>query len=312
LSFEVPLKIRTALPLVSKLAYKPKFFLHAKITRLISTCILLIVFSISSGCSRTDFLYSVSGWAILGKVRDYFELTEKQEAFLTEKIDAIFEWHKKQELPKTVSFLKEFNNRFQDGLTEQDLNVIGADYDELWDALMKKVLPEWTLFLESVNSDQIRELPSKLDKRNEFLEKKLKLTDAEWEAKDADWLIETLDDWVDGLSEEQITKIKSWIKPDRNFVKVRLEQRRSFHKWFVEELKANKTAKELEAAFSPWVIDPESVWSPAFKAQMDKKKIEWAKLMLKIDSLLTKNQRDYAIEKIGNYISSFEKLFELK
>jgi hypothetical protein len=80
----------------------------------------------------------------------------------------------------------------------------------------------------------------------------------------------------------------------------------------VEELKANKTAKELEASFSPWVLDPESVWSPAFKAQMDKKKIEWAKLMLNIDSLLTQKQRDYAIEKIGNYISGFEKLFELK
>ncbi len=273
---------------------------------------MLAVFLISNGCSRTDILYSVSGWAVLGKVRDYFELTEKQEAFLTEKIDTIFDWHKKQELPKTVSFLKEFNNRFQDGLTKQELNTIGTDYDKLWDALMKKVLPEWTIFLESVNSDQIKELPSKLNKRNVFLEKKLKLTDAEWEAEDADWLIETLDDWVDGLSKEQIIKIKSWIKPDRNFVKVRLEQRRSFHKWFVEELKANKTAKELEAAFSPWVIDPESVWSPAFKAQMDKKKTEWAKLMLNIDSLLTKNQRDYAIEKIGNYISNFEKLFELK
>ena len=106
------MKIKTALPLVSQLAYISKFFPHAKAVRLISVCILLIVFSTSSGCSRTDFLYSVSGWAVLGKVRDYFELTEKQEAFLTEKIDAIFDWHKKQELPKTVSFLKEFNNRF--------------------------------------------------------------------------------------------------------------------------------------------------------------------------------------------------------
>jgi len=300
------------LPLTSQVSHKTIFFPHCKVVQLISTCILLIIFLASSGCSRTDFLYSVSGWAVLGKVRDYFELTEKQEAFLTEKIETIFDWHKKQELPKTVSFMKEFNNRFQDGLTEEELNVIGTDYDELWDALMKKVLPQWTLFLESVNSDQIRELPQKLDKRNGFLEKKLELTDSEWEAEDADWLIETLDDWVDGLSDEQTIKIKRWIKPDRAFVKIRLEQRQSFHKWFVEELKANKTAKELEASFSPWVIDPESVWSPAFKAQMDKKKTEWVKLILNIDSLLTKNQRDYAREKIGNYISSFEKLLELK
>lgn len=138
----------------------------------------------------------------------------------------------------------------------------------------EKVLPKWIIFLESVNSDQIRELPAKLDKRNDFLEKKLKLSDDEWKTEDADWLIETLDDWVDGLSEEQITKIKSWINPDRNFVKTRLEQLQSFHKWFFEELKSNKTAKELERSFSPWVIDPESVWTPTFKAQMDKKKLE--------------------------------------
>lgn len=305
------MKIRITLPLFPQPTYKTIFFLSNKVVRLIFTYILLILFLSSSGCSRTDFLYSISGWAVLGKVRDYFELTEKQETFLTEKIDTIFDWHKKQELPKTVSFLKKFNNLFQDGLTEQELDVLGTDYDELWDALMGKVLPEWSAFLESVNSDQIRALPSKLNKRNEFLEKKLKLTEAEWKAEDAEWLIETLDGWVDGLSEEQITKVQSWIKPDRTFVKIRLEQRQSFHKWFVEELKANKTAKELEASFSPWVINPETVWSPAFKAQMDQKKMEWTKLMLNIDSLLTQKQRNYAIEKIGNYISGFEKLFPL-
>ncbi len=287
-------------------------FIFNKRTFQVPICILLAALILSSGCSRTDFLYSISGWATLGKIRDYFELTEQQEAFLTEKIDSVFEWHKKEELPKTISFLRKFNDRFKDGLTEKELYAIGIDYDELWDALMKKVLPEWATFLESVNSDQIEELPSKLDKRNEFLEKKIKLTDKEWSAEETDWLIETLDDWVDGLSKEQIEKIKSWIKPDRTFVKIRLNQRRSFHKWFVEELKANKTAIELEASFSPWVINPESVWSPNFRAQMEKKKVEWTKLTLNIDSLLTQNQRDYAIEKIGNYISGFEKLFELK
>ncbi len=313
---EAALKTRKIFPFIllafSRLSRIPIPFVQNKKASLIPIYILLGSLIFSNGCSRTDFLYSISGWAVLGKIRDYFELTERQEAFLTEKIDNIFEWHKKEELPKTVSFLKKFNDRFKNGLTEQELYAIGSDYDKLWDNLMAKALPEWSVFLESVNSDQIHELPLKLDKRNEFLEKKLKLTDSEWANDDSDWLIETLDDWVDGLSKEQILKIKSWIKPDRTFVEIRLTQRRSFHEWFVEELKANKTAKELEVSLSPWVIDPESVWSPAFKSQMEKKKVEWTKLMLNIDSILTQTQRNYAIEKIDSYISGFEKLFKLK
>ncbi|GEM_PF-3377125 len=291
---------------------KFKLFPHTRLVRQIPTYLLLIVLLTSSSCSRTDFFYSIAGWAVLGKIRDYFQLTEKQEVFLSEKIDAALAWHKKKELPKTVSFLKKFNIYFKDGLIEQELDAIRLDYNNLWVALMKKVIFDWATFLESVNSDQIEELPSKLDKRNEFLKEKLKLTDEEWSAEDADWLVEILEDWVGSLSKDQIIKIQKMIKPDRTFVKIRLDQRNSFHKWFVEELKSNKTANELEASFGPWVIEPESVWSPAFKNQMEEKKQKWTKLILIIDSLLTQKQRDHAIKKIEDYISKFEILFEIK
>ncbi len=288
---------------------KSKNFFKQKVIRIVLACFLSIGLLTSNGCSRIDFLYSISGWVILGKTRDYFDLSETQETFLDEKIDRLLDWHKKQELLKVITLLKQFNDRFKDGLTVKELEKITDEYDVVWDVLMKKLLPDWATFLSTVAPEQIKELPYKLNKRNLILEEKLKLSDAEWSEEDLESFQDTLEDWVGDLSKEQIEKIKGWVEqPDRNFVKIRLEQRRSFHKWFIEELKSNKTAKELEKSIGPWVIDPQSMWSYDFKTQMEKKKIEWTDLVINFDSTLTQKQRNAAIKKLTGYISSFEKM----
>ncbi|MFQ5717297.1 MAG: DUF6279 family lipoprotein, partial [Nitrospinales bacterium] len=124
----------------------------------------LLILLFCSACSRTQTVYNFSDWLILKRLDDYFSLNRAQENFLEEKIEFLVAWHRKQELPKLVKDLSGFEARFQDGLSEDDFDWASREYTALWNRLMKKALPDWSLFLTTVDEEQIQHLQTRLKK----------------------------------------------------------------------------------------------------------------------------------------------------
>jgi hypothetical protein len=287
---------------VQKYSYKNRCRRTSHIVFLSS--ILLLIAS----CSTTQMAYKFSDWFLLERVDHYFNITPAQEEFLEEKLEHLISWHRAHELPEIIITLTEFHKRFQNGLEPADLDWLSDDHHSYLKRFFLKAVPGFARFLATLDDSQIQHFKTRLEEKNDFLIKQVKMTDEELVADTREWFIELLEDWFGDLDREQKENLHAWLPVERGWVLAKLENRRGYQKDMVALLKAHRTEKEIATQLTLWIEQPESRWTPEFKAQVDQRMALWRELLFKVDSIITPTQRNRALERIQDYIDDFKTL----
>ncbi len=281
-----------------------KNFTPFRFTLIACTLILLSL----AGCSRTQIIYNFSDWFIVSRIDKYFQLTSPQQIFLEKELNNLLTWHRSHELPEIVNTLSEFQNRYQNGLDPEDLDWIKEDHHNYFKRFFIQAALAFSQFLTTLQDDQIEHFKIEIESSNEFLIKQLDMTDEDMVDDTHEWFLGILEDWFGTLHPGQISQIKNWIKVEREWIILKLENRRNFQKEIYTLLRSSKSPAEIEAQLVQWIEQPETRWPPEFRIKLEQKIEEWNQILLKIDSILTPPQRDWALDKIQDYIDDFRQL----
>ena len=125
-------------------------------------------------------LYNNTDWVLAGMVNDYITLTEEQEADVEKRIEQLMKWHRKSQLTIYSEDLKEIKKYTQQGLDDENTEIIFAKFLSYWHALRDRISPEMAELFLTLDEKQKVELFNTLDEQNkEITEEYAETTEAE-------------------------------------------------------------------------------------------------------------------------------------
>jgi Family of unknown function (DUF6279) len=171
-----------------------------------------------AGCSLT-LTYRYADWIILWQVDHYFDLTADQRHDLTVRLTPLLARHRHEAIPQYEAFLVQVRQRFERGLTSQDIDWAYATFDRFRADLFDRVVADGGALLASVDSRQVRILEAALQKDHEKAARLVQDPAPERLKKRADATLGWLEDWLGSLSKDQEAQIREWslaLRDSRN------------------------------------------------------------------------------------------------
>ena len=277
----------------------------------ISVLGILILFLVM-GCNSIQLVYDFGDDYLEWKIDDYFDLNSEQEAYVEENIEQYFNWHRQEELPQYVQLLEKLVQDTEDGITVAELDEAFAHVEERRDALLERLIPNAAYFLSTLHPEQISHLEEVMLEENEEIAEGLKKSPEERQAEDLESFIENLEDWFGDFNSEQIQQLTQWHhqwsenREDRTMG--RLERRKQSQPVFLALLRSKPSQEKVEQwlrqQIGQWInpVDPVVKMKRIERIQRNKERI------VMVDSLLTSQQRQHAIEELQSYIEQIRAL----
>jgi len=175
-----------------------------KVVRQLSRAWVVTALLFISACSGTSLVYNRLDFLLPWYVDDYAELNQAQKAYLDQLLAPFLTWHRTQELPNYVKVLEDIEDRLQRPQTSAGIAAVFAEFEQAWLRLESESL-DWLLDLGARLSDeQIAGFLDVLDERQqEYEEEYLARTDEEFYQDSYDNLLDSVQDYLGRLSEQQ-------------------------------------------------------------------------------------------------------------
>jgi len=135
--------------------------------------LLLALGLVLSGCSSTQFAYNQLGTIILWKTGDYVDLTSAQRTWLRSEINALLDWHRKEELPQYSQFLAQAELSLDAPLTEHRVAALRIPIDRALDRLQIRIYDLLFRGAPLLTAEQTEDLMTILRNDQDDLEREL-------------------------------------------------------------------------------------------------------------------------------------------
>mgnify|MGYP003964767831 CR=1 FL=1 len=258
------------------------------------------------GCSQIGLFYDYTDWYIEYKIDSYFDINDDQEDFLEIKVDQLHAWHRKEEIPRIVTFLKQVKVEVQNGFSEENLPWIENEYTEMRIRVHEKAGDDIALFLSSLTTEQINYFQKQLEENRERRRKRLRKSDEEWLKDRKEKVIEQLEDWYGDLTKNQESKVLANVKFVRHDRSKHDEQNIETQKRIIQLLHEKKTTEEIKIYITAWFMNPSVFSSPDNEEEIEKRKVTWMDYWIKLNDILTQKQKQHALDKLQGYIDDLE------
>ncbi len=260
-----------------------------------------------AGCSLT-LTYRYADWIILWQVDHYFDLTADQRHDLTVRLTPLLARHRHEAIPQYEAFLVQVRQRFERGLTSQDIDWAYATYDRFRADLFDRVVADGGVFLASVDSRQVRILEAALQKDHEKAARLVQAPAPERLKKRADATLGWLEDWLGSLSKDQEAQIREWslALPDSQQVWVSYQQQRQQE--LLALLHQPRTPERVAGELRTMLVYPDQHAPQAYQDAVRQMRAAVKTMALAIDQQVTADQRHHAVTKLQRLIDQLHDL----
>ena len=274
---------------------------------LIILCLLLLL----GGCSSVQLMYSQLDWLIPWYLKDYVSLTDEQNAFLEKRLRTQLRWHRNTQLPIYARWLRQIRLDAQNGLTREELNYHSERFEEHWNKLLRQITPDVSVLFTMVSNEQVAELFTNIEQRNqEYTKDYIELSDGELRRKRAERVREHLERWLDELTAKQIKAVTEWSQRFELNSAETLSYRRQWQARLRRLLATRHDADRFEIALRDHLLNPNRSQSMFLQQRRARNREVFLELLLRIDTLMTVQQRTYLTTKIDELANDFEALAE--
>ena len=260
-----------------------------------------------AGCSSLSF-YRYADWLILWQVDHYVDLTSDQRHDLAQRLTPLLARHRHEAIPQYESFLVQFRQRFERGLTGQDLDGVYASYDRLRADLFDRVVADGGALLASVDSRQVRILEAALQKDHEKAARLVQDPAPERLKKRADATLGWLEDWLGSLSKDQEAQIREWslALPDTQQAWVAYQQQRQQE--LLALLHQSRTPERVAGELRTMFVYQDHTAPQAYQDAVRQMRAAIKTMALAIDQQVTADQRRHAVTKLQRLIDQLHDL----
>jgi len=260
-----------------------------------------------AGCSSLSF-YRYADWIILWQVDHYFDLTSDQRHDLAQRLTPLLTRHRHEAIPQYESFLVQFRQRFERGLTSQDLNWVYTSYDQLRADLFEQVVADGGVFLASVDPRQVRTFEEALQKDYDKAVRLVQAPAPERLKKRAQATIDWLEDWLGSLSKDQEAQIREWSLALPDTQQVWLAYRQQLQQELLVLLHQPRTPERVTGELRAMLVSLDQHAPQDYQDAVRQMRVAVRTMALAIDQQLTLDQRHHVVTKLQRLIDQLHDL----
>lgn len=270
------------------------------------TCIALILsLSLMSGCF-VRVAYNNADTVIRWELDRYFDLEAEQERLLDARLPDHLNWHRTQELPRTVELLVRAQTALDDGLTPDELARLTDDFTSLNHALVERLLADGTALLAQLDDEQVEHLQRKLARANKDWEERLRLPHDERREERRERILDQVEEWLGDIDEAQRDALMEAADRIPDVLDVWLAHRKERQHRFVELVEQARTeSAEARTALQKYFAEPPP---SVLLDHQDAVRV----FILDVDRLITTKQRTHAQRRLQKWIDDLETFTKTK
>lgn len=285
---------------------KDSVFLNRTYWQGLFSILLLWPFLIS--CNILQLTYSTADWVLLWKLDGYFALSNSQEAYLDRQIKEIHNWHRYQQLPHYVQFLKRLDQFWANGLNQTELEIIFTSLENFRVHLAKQAALPGATFLATVTPAQICHFEEVLEQDHQHLLSQNGNASRVRREKRIAATLETLTSWLGELSSDQKIYISQRIEEVPDTTDRWLVHRRNRQIMLLNLLRSSHDPHNLDQSLYRWLADSKTGATPEYLVVSRKWREGVEQVILEIDQILTPDQRTHFSRKLQRLIQDIQGL----
>lgn len=271
--------------------------------------ILLLLFSLYA-CSRVQLAYNQLDWLIPYYINGYVELTDNQDNYLNEQVNALLNWHCSEHLASYAQLLRDANQRFQSGtITTEQLQNYEAQIDQYWREIMQHISPSLIQLFHGITDEQVIGLRERFaaDNRN-WQEAFNEMTAEEIQDENLEIMQGELERWFDELNEQQLKLVYSW---SREFETLGLEGLHTRERWqrrLLSLLESRQDLEQLSEGVRVLFVTPKKLRSVKYLERTQNNKKVTFQLIYRISKSLSREQLQYLDSMMTTVAGDFDSL----
>jgi Family of unknown function (DUF6279) len=287
------------------------YFKRAQRAVLLLLCALLL-----SACNFAGALYQTAPKLALFELNSTLDLSSAQYDQGALRLDSIYQWHRKTELPALVAQLQVTSRAAQSGASPAQ---VAATMD--WGIAAARrmaahTLPQQVELVQSLTNDNLQALQKKYAKDNAKFRKEWGVGEPAAEAlKTAqDKRFDTFLTWAEriygDLSSEQTRQLRAtsdarvlrldWVVDER------VQRQQALLAILRAAVDKKLNAAQIQAALSDYTAKLDRASTPERQAFLDLSRTQTAALIAQLTNLATPEQRSYAQKKLQGFAEDFQ------
>ena len=272
---------------------------------------IIIITVALTGCGPR-LVYQHLDWLIPWYVSDYITLDSDQKNLLEERLAMLLDWHCRTQLPVYANTLRalgrDLANR-ADPVSEASLLAYNRKIMLLWKELLQQIGPDITAILATASDVQIKELFDNLAMQNQKFRKKfVDLPPDEANRRRQDRMIKRLKYWISDLNPDQIQMVAEWSVQLTPIASQWIQNREVIQTKARSLLDRRFDNPEFRSELQKLIIHPEKMRSADYQRRLDINTRITITLIVRLEQMLTKDQRSYLVTRIETLAADFDTL----
>jgi len=257
-------------------------------------------------------VYPHLDWLIPWYLSDYISLDSDQKSMLGDRLSKLLDWHCRTQLPAYATTLRELRQdlaRHSGQLNPAMLQAYSARLTVLWKELLQQIGPDITAILATATDAQIDALFLNLEKQNQKFKKEyVDLPPDELVQNRAERMVKRAKYLISKLNAEQKQAVTDWSSQLTPIAEDWLQNRRVVQAEARRLIASRHTDPGFKAAMQEFIINPEHMRSADYQRKIDINTTVTINFLVKLDRLLTTEQRSYLLDRLDSLAADFDAL----
>jgi hypothetical protein len=233
-------------------------------------------------------LDTVVGFYLQGLVT----LDASQSAQLKRILADNLQWHRSSELERYAAFLREMAGAVERGAGREDWFAASRRTEDYWREVFEQAAPGYAAIAATFTDAQVEELLASLERvddkeRREFASR----SSAERDSRREKSVRRALERFTGPLTTPQRALVRAHVADSPSFVPEWLDNRRVWRASLAEALALRHRRAEFDARMQVLVARPDDLWTPQYRAVVERRRDALVELMTGLDATLTPEQR---------------------
>lgn len=239
------------------------------------------------------------------RATSYLDLHGEAMEELDASIDGFRAWHRAEALPQYARLAEEAARRAGRGVAPGDIvwgyDAFMAQVRESLREAAERVAP----LLDQLTPEQIAHLEERFAEDNrKFARENMRGSDKERRSLRVKRTRERLEDWIGGLSDEQLERVRAYAERTPLFDELRDRDRKRLQAQFLAIVRAHEARQQLRVAALGWMEGRE----PAYAAATEAFRAEYFAMLRDLDRMLSAEQRTRLTSRLRGFAEDFAAL----